>query len=100
MGNTDVPKLEPRADCLDSNSFAIIKNSILANTEQIEQTKERVEEVEQKYMRRIMDVEEGVRILTRLTQMIDTKIETIFDETHTKNIKVESKIDRPEELLK
>lgn len=47
-----------------------------------------------------MDVEEGVRILTRLTEMIDTKIETIFDETHTKNIKVESKIDRPEELLK
>jgi len=33
MGNTDVPKLEPRVDCLDSNSFAIIKDSILANTE-------------------------------------------------------------------
>ena len=36
MGHFDVPKLEFRADNLDSKSFGMIKNSILANTEEIE----------------------------------------------------------------
>jgi hypothetical protein len=39
-------------------------------------------------MRRIMDVEEGVRILTRVTDMIENKMETTVNNLQAKEFKV------------
>lgn len=67
--------LEVRENSLDSKSFGMIKRSILINSQEIEEMRERVKELERDFAVRIGGLEEGVQILTRVTQMVQGKME-------------------------
>ncbi len=52
----------------------MIKKSILLNSDEIDHVKEKVIELEKTVIERVMSIEEGVAILTRILQNIGDKI--------------------------
>ena len=52
----------------------MIKQSILFNSQEIDHMKEQMIELEKIFIEKIMGIEEGVGILTRLTQVLTSKI--------------------------
>ena len=52
----------------------MIKKSILLNSEEMEHVRERMIGMEKEFIERIMGIEEGVAILTRLSQIMESKI--------------------------
>lgn len=52
----------------------MIKKSIMLNSEEMEHMRKRMIGMEKEFIERIMGIEEGVAILTRLSQIMESKI--------------------------
>lgn len=59
---------------MDVKSFRMIKRSILLNSDEIDHVKAKLIELEKTVIEKVMNIEEGVAILARLTQTISEKI--------------------------
>jgi hypothetical protein len=91
-----IKKFENSEKVLDSKSFAMIKKSILLNSEEMQHMREKMIELEKEFIERVMGIEEGVAILTRLSQIMESKISQPESREHERDPASDSRHIRPE----